>query len=106
MLKVLALCAVAASALPAMADDTASAARGKALVETNCVRCHGIGTSDKSVHPQAPEFRLLSERYPLDALEEAFVEGIYSGHPDMPEFVATPVQIADIITYLSTLNPE
>ncbi len=79
---------------------------GKALVENNCARCHGIGAADKSPHPEAPEFRTLSERYPVDALEEAFAEGIVTGHPDMPEFKATPKQIADIIEYLAIIQPE
>ena len=79
---------------------------GKALVENNCARCHGIGETDKSPHAEAPEFRTLSQRYPVDALEEAFAEGIVTGHPDMPEFKATPKQIADIIEYLATIQPE
>lgn len=79
---------------------------GRALAEANCARCHGIGSDDQSKHPDAPEFRTLSERYPVDALEEAFAEGIVTGHPDMPEFEATPGQIADIIAYLESIQPE
>lgn len=79
---------------------------GRALVETNCARCHGIGESDLSPHADAPEFRTLSERYPVDALEEAFAEGIVTGHPDMPEFEATPKQIIDIIAYLASIQPD
>ncbi len=88
----------------ALAED-AQVAHGRALVETNCARCHAIGLDDESTHPEAPAFRTLSERYPLDALEEAFVEGITTGHPDMPEFVATPDQIGAIISFLDTLQP-
>ena len=79
---------------------------GKALVETNCAQCHGVGETDASPHPAAPPFRELSERYPIDALEEAFAEGIVTGHEDMPEFEATPQQIADIIAYLASIQPE
>ncbi|RST84679.1 cytochrome c [Aquibium carbonis] len=88
----------------ASAED-AEQAYGRQLVEANCAGCHAIGTSDESTHPEAPAFRTLSERYPLDALEEAFVEGISTGHPDMPEFVASPAQIGAIIAYLDTLQP-
>jgi mono/diheme cytochrome c family protein len=99
---IMALCLV----VPAMAqDDAESIAHGKALVEANCALCHGVGADDASAHPEAPPFRTLSERYPLDALEEAFVEGITTGHPDMPEFVATPEQVADILAYIETLQP-
>jgi mono/diheme cytochrome c family protein len=93
-------------AAPAAAqDDAESIAHGKALVEANCARCHAVGADDASNHAEAPPFRTLSERYPLDALEEAFVEGITTGHPDMPEFVATPEQVADILAYIDTLQP-
>lgn len=81
-------------------------AHGMSLVKLNCASCHAIGETDKSTHPEAPAFRTLSDCYPLDALEEAFAEGIVTGHPDMPEFVATPVQIADIIAFIETLNPD
>ena len=88
----------------ALAED-ADLAYGRELVEANCARCHAVGLDDESAHPEAPAFRTLSERYPLDALEEAFVEGITTGHPDMPEFVASPEQIGAIISYLDTLQP-
>lgn len=91
--------------LTSVLAEEADIAHGKALVETNCARCHGIGETDVSPHAEAPEFRTLSERYPVDALEEAFAEGIVTGHPDMPEFKATPKQIADIIAYLASIQP-
>lgn len=91
----------------ARADETQKAIdHGKALVELNCAKCHGVGTDDFSAHPEAPEFRTLGERYPVDALEEAFAEGIVTGHPDMPEFEATPEQIEDIIAYMASIQPQ
>lgn len=89
--------------LPASADPLN---QGKQLVEANCARCHAIGNLDRSAHPGAPPFRTLWQRYPLDAMEEAFAEGIYTGHPDMPEFVATPEQIEAIITYIGSLGTQ
>ncbi|TIO04117.1 cytochrome c [Mesorhizobium sp.] len=78
--------------------------RGKALLEVNCARCHAIGKTGKSSHPDAPEFRTLSQRYPLTDLEESFAEGISTGHPDMPEWVASPDQIEAIIAYIESLQ--
>ncbi|AZN98900.1 cytochrome c [Mesorhizobium sp. M9A.F.Ca.ET.002.03.1.2] len=78
--------------------------RGKALLEVNCARCHAIGKTDKSSHPDAPAFRTLSQRYPLTDLEEAFAEGISTGHPDMPEWVASPDQIEAIVAYIGSLQ--
>lgn len=84
--------------------DSADIEHGRALVELNCGRCHGIGADDASAHSEAPPFRVLSQRYPLDALEEAFAEGIVTGHPDMPEFSASPEQIDDILAYIATIQ--
>lgn len=98
LVAVLGLSTVLASADPI--------SRGKALVEANCARCHAVGRTDKSSHPDAPAFRVLSLRYPLTDLEEALAEGISTGHPDMPEWVASPDQIEAIIAYIGSLqNP-
>ncbi|RFC64729.1 MULTISPECIES: c-type cytochrome [Mesorhizobium] len=88
----------------ALADQDDDITRGKALVELNCVRCHAVDRSSESSHANAPAFRTLSHRYPLDALEEAFAEGISTGHPDMPEFTATPEQINAILAYLDSVG--
>lgn len=87
-------------------DDDPEFDYGKALVEANCAACHGIESDDQSAHPEAPPFRTLWERYPIDALEESFVEGIATNHPDMPQFTATPQQIAAIIDYIASLQPD
>lgn len=92
---------MALSTAVAQADDIAE---GKTLVELNCARCHAVDRTSESKHADAPPFRTLSQRYPIDALEEAFAEGISTGHPDMPEFVATPGQIGAILDYISSLN--
>lgn len=95
------VCAVPATAQ----EEDANIAYGRALVEANCAGCHGIAAADESNHPDAPAFRTLWERYPIDALEESFVEGIVTGHPDMPQFTATPEQIAAILDYIASLQP-
>lgn len=98
---------LAGPALPAAAQSAAeSIAHGKGLVELNCSRCHAVGLKDKSPLEQAPVFRELAKRYPIEALEEAFAEGIVTGHPGMPEFEATPKQIADIVAYISSIQDE
>lgn len=86
---------------PAAADDVAL---GKALVEFNCAVCHAVDRTSDSDHAGAPPFRTLSQRYPLHFLEEALAEGISTGHPDMPEFTATPEQINAILAYIASLN--
>lgn len=94
------------AATPALAQADAWVAYGKKLVEANCAACHAIGHDDASSHREAPPMRTLWRRYPIDALEEAFAEGIATGHPDMPEFVATEDQLAAIIDYIGSLGPR
>jgi len=87
--------------VPASGDEMAY---GRALVVDNCARCHAIDAADASAHAEAPAFRGLLQRYPIDALEEAFAHSIVTGHPDMPEFVGTPEQIAAIIDYIASVQ--
>lgn len=79
-------------------------AHGKRLVEKNCSSCHGVTHNDESAHPAAPPFRNISIFYPVDALEEAFAEGIETGHPDMPVFDVSISQLRDMIAYMKTLQ--
>lgn len=82
----------------------AAAAEGKAIVETNCARCHATGLDDASPHGKAPPFRDIAQRYPSENLAEALAEGIVSGHPDMPVFVMEPDQIEAFLAYLKALD--
>ena len=88
----------------ARADD--DLARGEALVGENCGRCHAIGRTGTSAHGQAPAFRTLGQRYPIEVLEEALGEGIMSGHPDMPEFTFEPHDVGGIIANLRSIQQQ
>jgi len=79
-------------------------AHGERLVQENCSRCHAVTMDDDSRHPSAIPFRNISMFYPVDALEEAFAEGIETGHPDMPVFDASITQVRDMIAYIKTLE--
>ena len=79
-------------------------AKGEALVKENCARCHAIGKEGDSPHPEAPPFRTLSSKYPVEDLAELLAEGIVSGHPDMPIFVFSPHDVAAIIDYLQSIQ--
>ncbi|WP_244514655.1 c-type cytochrome [Afifella marina] len=82
-------------------------ARGEALAEEYCARCHAVGLTGTSSMPPAPAFRDLSERYPIDTLWEALAEGIVTGHPAMPEFRWPPADIDDILGYIASIQaPE
>ena len=98
----------AASVLTAQAQDAdqdaASIARGAAFAQSHCARCHAIGRTGDSPLKQAPPFRTLHERYPVENLQEALGEGILTGHPEMPEFELDPDQIDDFLVYLNSLQ--
>jgi len=96
---------VTAAALDSAAQDDL-VAKGHAIAEQDCARCHAIGPTGKSQLPIAPAFRTLSERYPIEDLEEALAEGIVSGHPEMPEFVFSPSEVDALIAYLQSVQPE
>lgn len=95
------LMALAASAIA----ETDPVEKGRAIAEANCARCHAIGTSGESTLPLAPPFRTLSERYPIEDLEEALAEGIVSGHPAMPEFEFDPDEVDALVAYIQSVQP-
>ena len=78
--------------------------RGMVFAKTNWAKCHSIDRVTPSPLKIAPPFRTLHHRYPVDTLAEAFAEGIYTGHPTMPEFRLDPDQINDLISYLKSLE--
>lgn len=77
---------------------------GQMLVEVNCGGCHATAREGESPHDEAPPFRLLGERYDVADLMEALVEGLVSGHPDMPEFTFEPNEAEAIIAFLESLQ--
>ncbi len=96
--------AIAADESPAAAK--AAIARGHDFVAANCGRCHAVEREGDSPLSQAPHFRDLASRYPLENLAEALSEGIVTGHKDMPQFQLDQGQVADVIAYLQSLNPR
>jgi mono/diheme cytochrome c family protein len=108
LLAVAAVCtaACAATAVNAENENAELLRHGEQLITKECARCHGVGRTDASKHPQAPLFRKLSKRYPIESLEEALGEGIISGHPDMPEFQFDAEDVGAIIAYLKSIQEK
>ena len=99
------LAVVIAGATPSSAQETGAAVkRGEVLLSRNCARCHATGTAGSSPHPEAPPFRTLSRRYPVEGLAEALAEGLFVGHPDMPQFAFEPRDVGAIISYLKSIQ--
>ena len=103
----IALAATVVGAAPALGlDRSGEIKRGARILAKNCSRCHAIGRTGASPHHQAPPFRTLSQRYPVDSLSEALGEGLSTGHPDMPEFVFPPRDIGAILSYLRSIQQK
>ncbi len=75
---------------------------GHAIAARHCAQCHAIGPAGRSRHTEA--FRRLSELYPLEGLEEALVEGLMTGHSDMPEFKLEPDSANALLAYLQSIQ--
>jgi cytochrome c len=78
--------------------------RGQTFVRANCSNCHAIDRVSTSPLKIAPPFRELHLRYPVESLQEALVEGVRTGHANMPEFQLDVGQASDVIAYLKTLE--
>jgi mono/diheme cytochrome c family protein len=77
---------------------------GQAFAQTHCASCHAIGLVGESPLANAPPFRGLHLRYPVEHLEESLAEGIVTAHPTMPQFRLEVAQIGDLIAYLKSLE--
>ena len=78
--------------------------RGEELLTKNCAPCHAVGTTGTSAHKDAPAFRTLSKLYPIETLAESLAEGLFTGHPDMPEFVFEAPDVGAILAYLESIQ--
>lgn len=82
----------------------ASAARGRALAGGVCARCHGVRATGVSPMREAPPFRALAGRFPIDDLADILDEGVERRHPAMPDFRLAPGDAADLAAYMRTLR--
>jgi mono/diheme cytochrome c family protein len=88
----------------ALAADKGLEDKGEVLLKENCSRCHAVGKDGESPHKDAPPFRTLSKKYPVEDLAESLAEGIVSGHPEMPIFVFNAHDVEAIIQYLDSIQ--
>lgn len=100
---------LAACSSAATEDRTAEVAAaavlpGREMAENLCSGCHAIGRTGASPHPDALPFRRIAMNYPVRDLEEAFAEGIFVGHPDMPPFVFSPEDIDALLNYIQSIQ--
>jgi mono/diheme cytochrome c family protein len=99
-----AVCASGLTGSVAAQDAPALLVRGQAIVTRDCAACHAVGRSGASRLREAPAFRTLGQRYPIESLEEALAEGIVTGHAAMPEFKFDPRDVGAIVAYLKSIQ--
>ena len=83
----------------------ASTARGKALAELVCIRCHAVGPTGSSPNPKSPPFRTLLARLTIEGLMDEIDEGLPMGHRPMPPWNFSQEQKADLVNYIISLKP-
>lgn len=93
-----------APAVQAPEVEMAEFGEGEAIAETLCAVCHAVGAEGDSPHVDAKPFREFSENYPVSALEEALVEGIVVGHPDMPVWQFEPREVEALVDYIESVQ--
>ena len=75
--------------------------RGFRFVSLNCARCHAIDKVSESPLPNAPPFRTLHLKYPVEDLQRPLAQGV---HPIMPRFQLDASEVSDVMAYLKTLE--
>lgn len=102
LIRILLLTAVGmAVAGPAAAQ---SVKQGRRLALTHCASCHAVEKTGASPNPRSPPFRVIGRKYKVEDLDEAFAEGIVTGHPGMPEFTLEPPHIEALLAYIKTVS--
>ena len=99
-----ALGAAVVATAPASAAEDASVERGRQIAVAACADCHAIGPAGESPKAEAPRFRDLGRKYPVESLEEALAEGVVVGHPGMPQVKMNEADIGAFLAWLKTVQ--
>ena len=78
-------------------------ARGKAILQDKCARCHSIEAGGDSPLAGAPPMRTIYRRFKEPELRAELSEGMVSRHKAMPQIVFSEDDVYAIMTYLYTL---
>lgn len=76
------------------------AAKGKALLQSNCGRCHAVSADTESPLKQAPNLWIVLGAWPSERLDIELAEGVGSRHREMPQIQFSDEDITAIYYYL------
>jgi mono/diheme cytochrome c family protein len=91
------------SAAAEAADSSQLKARGKAILQENCGRCHAIEAVGESPLKQAPPMRDIYARFAPRELQAELREGMVSKHRTMPQIEFSDEDADAILAYLYAL---
>jgi len=77
---------------------------GRALLKEFCGSCHAIDKTGDSPVAMAVPFRELGGSFDLDRFARQLERGLFSGHPDMPEFKFSADDARDASAYLRSIQ--
>jgi mono/diheme cytochrome c family protein len=84
--------------------EDAGVAQGRKIAQSACSPCHAIGVTGASPKAEAPLFRELGRKYPVESLEEALAEGVVVGHPGMPQVKMREPEIGAFLAWLKSIQ--
>jgi mono/diheme cytochrome c family protein len=82
------------------------AARGRAVLQQNCARCHAIDSSGDSPMQAAPPMREIYARFAPRELQAELSEGMVSHFRDMPQIEFASEDVDAIMAYLYQLSVQ
>jgi mono/diheme cytochrome c family protein len=85
------------------ADTTQLEARGKAILQEKCGRCHAVEGDRESPLTAAPPMRDIYVRFAPRELEQELLQGMVSKHKAMPQIEFSHEDVAAIMAYLYAL---
>ncbi|MBS0639234.1 MAG: cytochrome c [Acetobacteraceae bacterium] len=100
----LAILAVSLAALPCMAAGAADSdiAKGKALAQANCTRCHVITPTGKSGWTNAPSFMAIANRPGMT--KASLEQTISQPHMKMLNLPRSPAEARQLTAYILSLK--
>jgi mono/diheme cytochrome c family protein len=95
--------AIAFAAGSSEAQEVGSAARGLALAQHVCARCHAVQKQQKqSPHEVAPAFQVIASAPGMTAM--ALSAALQTSHQTMPNLVLNHNELADVVAYILSLK--
>jgi mono/diheme cytochrome c family protein len=99
-----ALGGAAAAQTPGAPRREPGAERGAQLAQEKCAACHAVALEPRSPERIAPQFRVLSRLYSKQEFTTKLESISANGHFEMPPVAMTEDEIADLASYLASLD--